>query len=118
MPYFFLFLAFVVNGLASVFLKVDTLVSRAGVVGIFDWALSHRFFFFGLVAFAVNFIFYWLALRSLSLSVAYPIMVAGSFIVVSMCAAVIFREHISAVQTVGYLCIFGGVLLVLLYKPV
>jgi multidrug transporter EmrE-like cation transporter len=106
MPYVLLVLAFVINSAANILLKSGT-----GAGGLKHLAA-------GLLAFGVNVVFYALALRSLPLSVAYPVMVAGSFALVNGYSAVVFREGITPAQTAGYGFILIGVVLVLLYKRV
>lgn len=117
MQYVFLILAFVINATASILLKLDA-SSKHESIGALGWQglLSYKFFFLGILAFAVNVIFYWLSLKVIPLSVAYPVMVAGSFIIVNLFAAILFHENISFVQLIGYLFILIGALIVLLDK--
>lgn len=115
MAYFLLTLAFVCNGLANVLLKAG---SAKGIVlqGSPTAILSHNLAFLaGLFLFAVNAFFYFLALRTLPLSVAYPVMVAMSFIIVGFFAWSMFGERFSTLQLCGYALIFLGTLLVV-YK--
>ncbi|HVV39381.1 MAG TPA: hypothetical protein VHD31_03640 [Candidatus Paceibacterota bacterium] len=115
MAYIYLLLAFVINALASILLKLDA----AGAPLSFERGLSatifeHKLLMLGLISFAANVIFYWLALKSLPLSVAYPTMVGGSFIIVLGYAAFALHEGVSLTQITGYVLIFVGILLVLL----
>ena len=104
MPYVLLVLALTINSAANVLLKSGT--TTGGLKPLIA----------GLFAFGVNVIFYALALRSLPLSVAYPVMVAGSFMLVNGYSAIVFKEGITPAQTAGYGFILIGVMLVLLYK--
>lgn len=119
MSYLYLLLAFVINALASILLKLDAaggapLSLERGVVAAVS---EHRMLLLGLMAFGANVIFYWLALKTLPLSVAYPTMVAGSFAIVLGYAAFALHEGVSLAQVVGYALIFVGVLLVLVKGP-
>lgn len=116
MPYLFLFLAFVINAAGSIFLKLDAEngLSLSLKNGLLSAVAEHRFLILGLVAFAVNIIFYWLALKVLPLSVAYPIAVAGSFVIISLWSVFALYEGVTLWQIVGYVLIFAGILLVLL----
>ncbi len=71
----------------------------------------------GLALFALNFAFYYLALRSLPLSLSYPVMVAGGFIIVNLYASQRLHEKITTMQFVGYGMIVLGIVLVLAVRP-
>lgn len=109
-PLFYLFLAFTLNALANVLLKVGALnasiffKSPAALLGVF--------------LFAMNLFFYFLALKTVPLSTAYPIMVIMSFLIINGFAFFYFHESIHAVQIVGYGLIVVGLLLVFRFSPV
>jgi multidrug transporter EmrE-like cation transporter len=114
MAYLYLLLAFSINALASILLKLDAAGPSLSLERGIGAALSeHRMLIAGLAAFGANVILYWLALKSLPLSVAYPVMVGGSFIIVLGYAALALREGVSFAQILGYALIFAGILLVL-----
>lgn len=114
--YLFLILAFVINAAGSILLKIDAGTVPLHADGPLAFLMTHRFLLGGLIAFALNVIFYWLALRNLPLSVAYPVMLAGTFLIVNGYAALILHESVSLAQIAGYVLIFSGVLFVLLGK--
>ncbi|HWB33729.1 MAG TPA: hypothetical protein VG753_00175 [Candidatus Paceibacterota bacterium] len=115
MPYIYLFLAFVINALASILLKVDAASAPLSLDrGVGALILEHKLLIAGLAAFGINVILYWLALKSLPLTVAYPVMVGGSFVIVLGYAALALHEGVSIWQLAGYVLIFTGILLVLL----
>ena len=69
--------------------------------------------------FATNVVFYFLALRSLPLSLAYPVMVAGSFLLVNGYASLVLHERVGPAQLAGYaLIVFGAALVLYRQKPV
>jgi len=103
MAYALLAAAFLINGAANILLKA---ASARGFAPSLELGL-------GLAAFAVNVMFYFAALRSLPLSLAYPVMVAGSFLLVNGYAAVILREKLGPAQVAGYALIILGAFLVL-----
>jgi small multidrug resistance pump len=66
----------------------------------------------GLALFALNVFFYFFALRKLPLSIAYPVMVGGTFILVNLCAAWGLGERVSGIGVLGYALIVAGVTVV------
>ena len=112
MNYFFLFLVFTFNSAANILLKLQ---SRVGVQyhGI-NWMTlrSNIFFLSGLLLFATNVIFYLLALRSVPISIAYPITTAMSLLIVNGYAYLFLSEKITAGQVVGYLFVVAGIIMI------
>ncbi len=114
MAYLLLIIAFSLNALANILLK------SAASIGIFGSVLVPHVFvvqnwklILGLSFFALNVVFYFLALRSLSLSVAYPVMVVMTFVLVNAGAAYFFGEQIHTIQIIGYALMVLGIVLVL-----
>lgn len=113
MGYLYLALAFIINATANILLKIGasrgvSLNWHAPLISFFgNWQL-----FLGASFFAVNILFYYLALRALPLSIAYPIMVAGSFVIVNGYALITLRESVGMIEIVGYALIFSGLFLV------
>jgi len=68
----------------------------------------------GLLCFAINVVFYAYALRAafLPVSMAYPIMVGGGFVIIALVAWWFLGERMSAVQWAGVVMILVGVFLV------
>lgn len=113
MPYLFLIAAFVCNGAANILLK-------EGALHGFGMSSKNPVFFLahnwevatGLLLFSVNALFYLFALKTLPLSVAYPVMVGMTFLIVGVYAAIFLGEHISIIHILGYVSILFGVLLI------
>jgi multidrug transporter EmrE-like cation transporter len=117
MPYLLLIMAFAVNGLATVFLKLNALrgAGFSGGVSI-ETITGNAYLFSALALFGTNIILYYLALRSVPLAIAYPIMVTGTFLVVGLASLLIFHEHISGPQVAGYLLVLTGITLVSVFS--
>jgi multidrug transporter EmrE-like cation transporter len=113
MAILFLIIAFVVNAFASVLLKLNT-VKGAGFKNLvsLETITGNLYLWFALLLFAANVGFYYLALRSIPLSVAYPVMVVGTFLIVSTSSLLIFKESLNGVQIVGYVLVILGITLV------
>lgn len=113
MALLYLSLAFVLNALANVLLKIG---AREGIeLGSYspvtfvasNWQLT-----LGVMIFSANVLFYFLALRELPLSIAYPTMVVMSFIIVNGYALYGLGETITPLQIAGYIAIIAGLALV------
>ena|SRR3990167_4456877 len=113
MAYVLLASAFVLNAAANILLKIGSregldLSSYSPIALIFgNWQ-----FVLGLALFAANVVFYFLALRALPLSVAYPIMVVMSFIIINAYAYAALGEAITLLQVVGYALVVIGLILI------
>lgn len=115
MPYIYLCFAFVLNGVANILLKNGSKNSLVFDSTFREVIVNNWQTFLGLAIFASNIVFYYLSLRTLPLSVAYPIMVAASFIIVNLYSYLVIKETIVMTQIIGYALIVGGVILVLFF---
>jgi len=102
MASFYLVCAFCLNAAANILLKLGA--SQGLALG--NWQLG-----LGAALFALNLGCYTLALRALPLSVAYPVMVGMSFLIVNGYALLYLTEAITLLQIVGYALIIAGVVL-------
>jgi multidrug transporter EmrE-like cation transporter len=75
-------------------------------------AVLHPAFIAGLVLFGLNVFAYQGALRSLKLSVAYPVMVSGGYLLILLASFALFQERLGAAQYAGILLILAGIWLV------
>ena len=114
MTYIYLIIAFILNGAANLTLKHASLTE--GDLRLSDISLKfvtdHKWLLLGFVLFASNVLFYLLALKNLSVSVAYPIMVAMSLLIVGTGAHLVFKESLSTVQIFGYALLIVAVYLI------
>lgn len=116
MFYVYLCIAFLLNASGNIFLKLG---SRTGLnLSSFSpgaLLVSNWQFILGCFLFVLNVPFYFLALRNIPLSVAYPIMVGMSFLIVNLAAFLLFKESVHVLQILGYICMVGGIILVVAY---
>ena len=112
MVYIFLIGALLLNATANILLKTAAVLPMPSQLGIWSLISTYRLAILGLVLFALNVGLYFLALRSLPLSVAYPVMVGGGFLIVGMYAWLMLNEHITTPLIIGYILIFIGVMLI------
>lgn len=114
MAYVFLIGAFLLNSTANILLK------RGALNGIrFDVSLTEFFhmnimLILGFAAFALNALLYFLALRTLPITIAYPVMVGMSFLIIALAGVMYFGETLSTIHIVGYVLLAAGIA-VLLY---
>lgn len=111
MAYIFLIGAFTANAVANLFLKVgaDRGINLDWSLGISKLVSLHSFLIAGTVLFVVNLLLYILALKSLPLSIAYPVMVGMSFLIASFSAVLFLHESISWFQILGYVLVVTGI---------
>ncbi len=117
MPFLYLLLAFTLNGAANVLLKISA--NRGldlSVWSPFTLISKNYLFLLGLVIFAANVIFYFLALRSIPISIAYPVMVVMSFLIINAYAVWGLGEVITAGQIAGYLLLVLGLVMIFYFK--
>ena len=65
----------------------------------------------GLFLFAMNVVFYTIALSKLNISIAYPIMMVGGIVIISLFSVFHFKESLSNLQMIGLVLIAGGIVL-------
>ncbi len=113
MPYVLLVCAFSLNAAANILLKLGSKqglvwhgLSPVGLV-VANWQLL-----LGCLCFLGNMLFYFMALRSLPISTAYPVMVVMSFLLIGSFAWLILKEPISVSQWIGYGAMIVGLVLV------
>jgi small multidrug resistance pump len=71
------------------------------------------FFIFGLTLFGVNLLFYTQALRNLSMTLAYTILVGGSLLGVSIVSIFFLGESLGFGQIIGMLLVTLGIWLII-----
>ncbi len=109
MGYVFLAVAFTLNALANVMLKSGT-QSLSGAT--LSSLIQNYVLLGGLALFALNVLFYALALARIPLSVAYPVMVAGSLLIVALSSALYLGESITLIQLLGMGLLLAAVVLI------
>jgi multidrug transporter EmrE-like cation transporter len=102
------------NGAANVLMKKGMIGADTGggAVSMIKHYLTSWPVIVGLILFAVNVVAYTQALSRLPLSVAYPIMVALTGVIVISGSHLLFKESIGWFQWAGYALIIAGVVCV------
>ena len=113
MAYALLVLALLLNAGANLMLKVGASQLRdSAEVSLLPRLLGTPYLLVGLLLFAINVTLYVAALSQLKLSVAYPVMAAGSLLVVVLMSALWLRESLSFTQWSGIVLLLLGIVLV------
>ncbi len=114
------FLGWILILLSSLFAVGANLTLRAGLdrAGGFSGGILQFFLLFKEPLFDIGLVFYALAtvlwLRVLSsepLSIAYPILVSITFILVTVSASLLFNESLNFFKILGIVCILIGILI-------
>lgn len=116
LPQAFLLLALLLNATANILIKysanrIPALPPDANLAARIGSVLQPAFLL-GLVLFAMNVFAYQTALRTLRLSVAYPIMVSGGYLIILLVSWFLFQERLNPAQYAGIGLILGGIWLV------
>ena len=113
MAYVLLAIALLLNALANTLLKIGA-SHLQGTADASIWLrlAGNPYLLFGLILFAVNVVFYVAALSRLQLSIAYPVMVVGSLLVVVLSSALWLRETVTPLQWSGVALLLIGIMLV------
>ena len=112
--YILLGVAIVFNGVANVLMKKGMVgyATDAGPMVAIKHYLTSWPVLVGLALFALNVIAYTQALAKVDLSIAYPVMVSLTGLIVISGSMFLFEESISWLQWIGFALIIGGVILV------
>ena len=102
----FLLLAAACNTVANLLLKVASNADGARA------SFLHPAFIAGAGCFGLGLLAFLQALKSVQLSIAYPLMSSISFVLVIACSILLFREHLSPLQLAGVGMIIAGIFLV------
>ena len=117
-PFVFLTAALLLNACANVLIKYSMSRAVAPLVPVHGTALAAAApflswsYLLALVCFGANLVCYSLALRSLKLSLAYPLMVSLGYLVILAFGWFLFAERLTIVQYVGIGLVLAGFWLV------
>jgi multidrug transporter EmrE-like cation transporter len=112
MNYLFLVLAFILNATANILLKIGAKDGiNLQVFPVFDFLKNNIYLILGFTFFVLNALFYFLALKNIPISLAYPVMVTMSLIIIGTYAAVAGHEQFTNYHFVGYAFIILGVVI-------
>ncbi len=108
----YLIIAFIFNSAGSIVFKV---AANRGIVlngSLFDILSRNYLVLIGCILFAVNALFFILALRTMPLSIANPVMLVMSFIIVAAVSVLFLGEHLDVWQLIGYAMLILGILII------
>lgn len=97
----------VLNALASILTKIATHQANSG--GGLAAVLLQPLFYVALVSFGLSFVAYTFVLRNMNVNLAYPIVVSGSLIIVTILGTVILKEPTSIVKLIGGVIVLVGI---------
>ena len=108
----FLIIALSMNAVANILIKLgskdlDQLKGLAPLE-IIPKLLSNYVLLIGLSCFAINVVFYSAALNKLNLSIAYPVMVGGGLLIITLFSALQLKEALTGLQIAGIVLIGLG----------
>lgn len=113
MAYVLLVTALLLNASANTLLKIGAShFHDAPDAGLFERFLGNHALWMGLLLFALNAACYVVALGQLKLSVAYPVMAAGSLVVVALSSVLWLGESLTTLQWSGIALLLLGIVLV------
>jgi small multidrug resistance pump len=113
-----LVMALVLNAGANLLLKFHARYMKPtdlqfdGVNSIWHLIARNWLLWLGLFCFATNVLFYRFALGKIRISIAYPIMVGGGFLIIAVIAWRYLGEALSVTQWAGVALILVGIVLV------
>lgn len=107
-------MAVLFNGIANVLMKegMRRPPLESGLGGMIRHYITSWPVMIGLALFALNVVAYTQALTKLPLTVAYPIMVSMTGLIVVSGSMLLFKETITWIQWLGFALIIGGVVCV------
>ena len=116
MGYIFLAIALLLNASANILLKLGSgrlsELKGLSMLEIVPRLLTNFYLMIGLAFFALNVLFYASALNRLNLSIAYPIMMAGGIVIITVFSTLYMKETLTFIQYAGISLIAVGIILV------
>lgn len=119
MAYIYLAVAFCLNATANIILKISAnsfqgeyFFATVSKETFLSFLKERSLFILGIFLFALNVLFYYASLRTVQVSIAYPVMVAMSVLIINGYAIFFLNESIRTIQVAGYIAIIIGVMCV------
>jgi small multidrug resistance pump len=116
MSILYLVIAFILNATGNVVFKI---AANRGISlhGTLLSIISNNYLVIvGFFFYAVNAFFYVLALRTLPLSLAYPVMLVASLILVNIISILLLHERLNNFQLIGYAFLVLGVIIIFYFR--
>jgi len=83
--------------------------SNVGMLSLALYAITSWKVWLGIACFGIAFGGYALVLTKMDLSLAYPIMTTGGFLIIITASFFLFSEHISLLRVIGILLMIAGI---------
>lgn len=119
-----LVLALVLNACANLLMKTGMRsfgqeggILKDGVFAALLAVLTNPVLMIGLTCFALNVFFYMFALQGLKISIAYPVMVGGGYLIIATTAYLFLSERLTLGQWAAVILVLGGVILIAVQTP-
>ena len=113
---FFLITALVLNALANISMKLGAqkLIFEPSLKSteLIKLLVTNYFLWLGIGMFGLNVVFYIVALSKMNLSIAYPIMTAGGFLIITAFSFFYLKEPLTSLQLLGIILLSIGITLV------
>lgn len=108
---FILALAIVLNAGANILIKIGMVrIDRANrPEPLMKQMIAQPFLYAGIASFGLALLFYSLVLKTMNLSVAYPVMVSLGLVIVTLVSYFALNESIRWIQIAGFGLIIAGV---------
>ena len=105
--YFLLVLLAAINStIGNLFLKK----ASADLLNIQDF-FTNKFLILGILFYAINVIFFVIALKKIPVSIAYPVLSGTSFLLLILASVLYFQEDLNNLKILGTILIFLGILI-------
>lgn len=107
-------LAIILNAGANILIKMGMIRVNQGhnTDSMLRQMVGQPFLYIGVLSFGLALVFYSLVLKTMHLSVAYPVMVSLGLIIVTLASYFFLNESIRWIQIIGFGLIIVGVWLV------
>lgn len=116
MSYAFLITALILNSIANIMMKLGAMhlgdLSNINAQEMIYKFITNWRLILGLFFFAVNVILYVIALNKLDISMAYPIMTTGGFLIISVFSVIFLKEPFTLIQGIGIILATTGITLI------
>jgi len=87
--------------------------SLSGILNLIPQIFQNGWLIGGIILFGVSFLFYLFVLMKFQLNIAYPILVSGGLILITIASWFFFKEPLSWLQILGIIIIIFGIFLLL-----
>ena len=116
MGYLFLVIALLLNAAANIMMKLGAghldAVDGHSLLMVIPKFFTNFYLIAGLVLYVLDLVFYVVALAKINLSIAYPIMASGGFLLITLFSFYYLKENITMLQVTGIVLMSIGITLV------